>query len=518
MRGPRLAGAALVVVLSGAIPVAPAGARGPSPVLHERIPVDAAEDLAMHVALAGQLPAAIETRSGVVAAPDPARAPSSTDSAYANGRDNSYGADRDTRRPEVAAYDDPFSPSTAPFKRLQAFDSVRADYRLYVADERLVPVAVGGSAGPGDDLFFADLVVNLQPGHGVRIPSVGPGTRVLRATLGSGGDEASVRVARDGAENWFVDSPSARAAGRTRLVMELAIPRAALGGPVADVGWDRLPAVPQLPSNVAQDAAKVRAAIGVGRDVTRPREALAKLVAYFRAFEDSDQPPPRQGSVYLDLALSKKGVCRHRSFAFVVTALSLGIPARFVMNDTHAWVEVSDGTLWRRIDLGGAGHMAQKDRSDDEAPPYDAPADAYPWPSTAERGEDMVREARAGGSSGGRGSSSGSPSSSADAQKAGDPPGAAGSRAVTLSVVDAQPHRGQPLHLSGEVRAEGVPCPHAAVDVWLREAKTPQATHIGTLATGDDGRFDGSIVVPESLALGAYDVLATTKDDRCVSP
>ena len=82
---------------------------------------------------------------------------------------------------------------------------------------------------------------------------------------------------------------------------------------------------------------------------------VAKLVAYFRSFVDSDEFPTDRDDVYLALALSKKGVCRHRAFAFLVTALGLGLPARMITNEAHAWVEVSDGSLWRRIDLGGAG-------------------------------------------------------------------------------------------------------------------------------------------------------------------
>ena len=67
----------------------------------------------------------------------------------------------------------------------------------------------------------------------------------------------------------------------------------------------------------------------------------------------SNEPPTGHDDVYLDLALSQRGVCRHRAFAFLVTALHLGIPTRMVVNEAHAWVEVSDGTLWHRIDLGG---------------------------------------------------------------------------------------------------------------------------------------------------------------------
>ena len=39
---------------------------------------------------------------------------------------------------------------------------------------------------------------------------------------------------------------------------------------------------------------------------------------------------------------------------------------------------------------------------------------------------------------------------------------------------------------------------------------------LGTLATGDDGRFSGGIVVPASTPLGDYDVLVRTAGDaRC---
>ena len=88
--------------------------------------------------------------------------------------------------------------------------------------------------------------------------------------------------------------------------------------------------------------------IGVSR-AQAPREALRRLVSYFRAFAPSEDPPTGHDDVYLDLALSQKGVCRHRAFAFLVTALGLGLPARMVTNEAHAWVEVSDSRRWHRI-------------------------------------------------------------------------------------------------------------------------------------------------------------------------
>ena len=369
------------------------------PVLHEPIAPDPREDLAMRVSVAGGLPAAIQTPSGIVGAPDPGSVPAATDSSYRGGTEKDvFVPDRDTRRPSVLAYDDPFTPSTAPFKRLETFDAVRPDYELYVRDDRLVPVLVG--APKSDEVeFFGDVVVDLDSDTRIRVPSVAPGAHVVRARLGIGAHDIPMTLLRDGADNWFLQ-PRAGAApqragvssARARLVMEIAAPKGAFGGPIGDPSWADLPFVPALPDNVARDAEIVQKAIGIGRTM-RPREVIAKLVRYFRSFVDSDDPPRGSRSVYLDLALSKKGVCRHRSFAFVVTALSMGVPARLVTNEAHAWVEIHDGTLWRRIDLGGAGTLSSTSL-DPQRVPFDPPPDAFGWPAGSVRGDDMIDDAR----------------------------------------------------------------------------------------------------------------------------
>src|SRR6185295_11724872 len=207
--------------------------------------------------------------------------------------------------------------------------------------------------------FYGDMSVDLLPGQPVRIPTVGPGARILRMHANP---EVNVEVLHDGADNWFVRGTTRT---RVRLVMELAISRDTFGREYGDVDWSVLDA---LEVNRAAVAAGFRSASGaVGRghegavnEVTqaigisrsmRPREVVRKMVDYFRSFGPSNEPPSGRQDIYLDLALSKKGVCRHRSFAFLVTALGIGIPARMVVNEAHAWVEVFDSKLWHRIDL-----------------------------------------------------------------------------------------------------------------------------------------------------------------------
>jgi transglutaminase-like putative cysteine protease len=527
----------------------PAAAGIAGPVLHEPIPPDAREDLAMHVALDGDLPAAIQTPSGALSAPDPRAPTSTTDRAYgaADTDRSTFQPDRDTKRPEIAQYDEPFTPSTAPFKRLEAYDAVRDDYQLYVRDGSLNPALTSAVPGDDDETFYADLVVDVAPDRPVRIPSVGPGTRIVRARVGVGAEELPFHVMHDGADNWYVQAAGGSPGVRARLVMELAIARAAFGGHMGDPAWSDLPMVSPLPDNVARDAAEVRDAIGVSR-AQRPREAVARLVQYFRGFAEAEDPPRGRASVYLDLALSRKGVCRHRAFAFLVTAQSLGIPTRFIQNEAHAWVEIHDGVLWRRIDLGGAGHMSTPaSQGLAERPVYKPPPDLFAMPQNAEPGDDMVADARARAASMGPGAAGptgpGAPGSSS-AEGGSGPPGprsapsgssaASGSSGtsptsgadhddrppsvVTLGAPDADAHRGLPLALRGEVRAEGEPCAHVAVELWLRDAgaPAPRMLRLGTLATGDDGHFAGAIVVPGSTPLGDYEVVARTPGDaRC---
>jgi len=180
----------------------------------------------------------------------------------------------------VLPYEDPFTPSTAPFKRLVAFDTVDASYTLSVRDPRMQAIATHAApASDGsDEQFYADLVVDLGPGRRVRIPSVGPGAKVVRARAGVGTADVSFKLWKDGAENWFIEGD---ASTRARLVMELTIPRAAFGGEIGDPGWSDLLAVPRLPPNVIRAANEVAAKIGVSRAMT-PRQDVRKLVDYFR--------------------------------------------------------------------------------------------------------------------------------------------------------------------------------------------------------------------------------------------
>ncbi|HZU81490.1 MAG TPA: hypothetical protein VE987_01165, partial [Polyangiaceae bacterium] len=197
---------------------------------------------------------------------------------------------------------------------------------------------------------------------------------------------------------------------------------------------------------------------------------------------------------------------------------------------------------------GGAGRLAPQ--AAEQPPPraaYDPPADAFAWPRDAERGDDMMAELRARGASssspGARGTSAdgsvgadparaespwsdagggpaAAPSVAASARAAGMPPAPGRDdrpvSTVSIAVVDSEAHRGRPLRVRGEVRADSEPCAHVAVEVWLRAAERERSFLLGSLATADDGAFSGAIVLPPDVALGDYDVVARTRGDvRC---
>lgn len=519
----RSLGSVITATLWGALASA-AEPRGP--VLHEPIVPNPVEDLAMHVVTDGNIPAALLTSAGPVSAPDPREVPSSAERRY--GPDTARDAFRPDRDPRAtdSAYDDPFTPSTAPFKRVSAFDAVRSDYELYVQNTSLSAVSFGTGLQADDDAFYMDAVVDVSSGRRVRIPSVGPGARVVSGHLGVGARSVGFTISRDGADNWYLEALAPRAPLSARLVLEVAISRATFGGPVADASWSDMQPAPTLPPNVAREADQVCAAIGVSRQM-RPREALAQLVDYFRGFSESNEPVGRRGSVYLDLALSKTGVCRHRAFAFMVTALRLGIPTRLAENEAHAWVEAHDGVAWRRIDLGGAGRLTAS--LDQEARPvYRGPGDAFPWPLGSQGSSPSIAAAVQGGrmadASAGLlaapAAKEAEPRAGASADGAGDPRMTEAENRpqsrVSLVLLDEGARRGQALRTRGEIRASGEPCSGVGVEILLRNRETRRLTFLGTLATGDDGTFAGSVVLPAPTPVGDYDFIARTAgSERC---
>lgn len=528
-------------------------AKADGPILHERVPVDLRESIALGER-SGNLPAAVQSGDGVIPAPDPKAPPAAGEAVYPGdnpgvaGDVDTFVPDRDTRSPGVLPYDDPFRPSIAPFKRMSAFDAVDADYKLFVSDRAKTPFPVSKrpiATDGSEDTFYADLSVRVGGSGPAKIPSVGPGARIVAAQAYQGDRPIGVQFFRDGAENWFVSSTPS---GTIRLTMQLGIRRAAFGGPFLASDWSMLPRSPRLPGAIQPKADRVARHIGVSRRLP-PRDVVQKLTQYFRGFRESTDPPKTEGDIYLDLALSKKGVCRHRAFAFLVTALGLGLPARMVVNEAHAWVEVHDGRAFQRIDLGGAASgIESSSRVYDK--PYEPPDDPFAWPKNATRGSDMpgTRPKSSGGGSGGSGGSgSGGTDPGSDGPSAFDPSAPPGpdptidespstnpSSSVDPGVDDELPTdrtdapedasnielhvdahelvRGSSLDIRGRVARGARACSGVVVHFALEsKSRARNRIELGATATDESGAFVATLRVGQSVELGRYRVVATSE-------
>ncbi len=523
---------ALSVVCSVALAAVAVMARadGGGEVLHEYLPPDPHEVLSLASAgnVAGTNASAIDTPSGPISKPDVERTPP-PQTVYDHAAESSasdFRPDRDTRRPTHENYDDPFSPQLTPFKRMTAYDAVREDYTLYVRDPELRPISMRDAAVVGEERFFGDLSVGLRAGEAVRIPSVAAGAVPLRLTTMP---PTAIELLRDGADNWFVRS---RADERVRLVIDIATPREGFAADYPDVSWRALPAVPSQPRAHRASFERVSRAIGLSPKLP-PREVVVKLTEYFRSFAPSADVPPVQGDIYLDLALSKKGVCRHRAFAFLVTALNAGVPARLVSNEAHAWVEVRDDRQWRRIDLGGAAlDLQQTSRLD--RPQHVPPPDNFAWPTGRDSGaelgarerkdaEQKRREDVASGRAG-EAPANNAPDaaanrgSSADGMPNDGMSGGAGlaqkpdDRAPASVAVDDVDHdlfRGKPMRLRGRITADGESCAHVRVDILIQSAQSGERK-LGSLATDERGVYDGEVGLPRDLTVGDYELFVAT--------
>ena len=445
-----------------------------------------------------------------------------------------YPLDGNTSRPHSVAYDDPFVPSIPVFKRLFAYNVVGPEFNLVIHPDtphtQLKLLPIGGKPEPLEDQFQAAFDVTV-PADGmlIRIPSVGPRTRILGARLTP---DAPFRVRVDAAENWFleIDRP-----GLFHLSMHLSMHRAAFDAGFEQTIWSEIvPLVPQLPPEVRRAAEQVLVELDVSRAMMSPQEAVRRLVGYFRKFEAYAEEQQGQGAeLYQSIALGGRGVCRHRSFAFVVSALALGVPARLIRNEAHAWVELYDGRFWRRVDLGGAAGSLDMTAALDQR--YLSPEDPYAWPLRSESAQSAVlRELSGAGVLGTSETDRGRSDSNTDQDRS---PSAApflapnsSSQAGVPRIVTSETERttltvayrvqsatrGSRVELRGTASSlSGEKCSLLRVDISL-QAESGRLYRLGSLVTDDAGEFVGQLTVPDTIPVGEYRVYAGSPGDlRC---
>lgn len=267
--------------------------------------------------------------------------------------------DSSTDRVDQLNYWASFEPSVVPYKRVVVQNRVRQDggaYSMELDPGRFHKVAVQGGAGRGDEeVFWGSFLIRAKAGERHPIPSVAPQQRVLSVQVAP---RVGLRVERDGADNFYL-LPSGD--GLLRVNMKVAVPQTYFDGAIsADTNWRKFSQIAQrrdarLSEPVNRVAAEVLKLSGASRQMT-PRDALYALIEYYRDFEARPFPKELAGDdLYAAISRAQVGVCRHRSLAFVISARALGIPARYIYNEAHAFVEIYWPQMgWRRIDLGGA--------------------------------------------------------------------------------------------------------------------------------------------------------------------
>ncbi|MBK9069875.1 MAG: transglutaminase domain-containing protein [Myxococcales bacterium] len=554
---PRLAAAAAAMGIAIGVSAAIASRAGRP--LHQDLPspasVDGGRSAAMTSPTPTQNPDVIAAGNKMLPEPDasqPGRPdePTFGQPGFAADRQTQATLDRQTASDGTLHYVAVFNPDVLPFKRMSALNAIDTSQTLSIAPGRRLTLTVGGAPDMARDRFWGSLMLTLAPDQVIAIPSVAPDMRILSYETEP---RAELRFSKDTADNFYVSAPRIKQPVSVRLVMHVD----------ADAGYFA-PALPQgrwtprlvaaqaptgalarMPMEVRALAGQSLSELGLHQDVELGR-AFNALVAYHRAFAAGDAPPREEGT-YRDLFSAQVGVCRHRSFVFMITANALGIPTRYVTNEAHAFVEVwFPQRGWQRVDLGGAALNLQvynggdktvhRPRSEDPFAKPDAYRDNYTQlrgdisglsdtqreeqrdPHAASSGEDTFSDHA--GSATAAGADDGTPAPfNAPTLAANDGP--PDPRRITPSLslrADATTKaRSESLGLAGTVtdRATGAPLAGLTVQLFLLplDASLDQAVWIGAAVSDGMGTFSATATVPGSVAVGAYHVIAVTSED-----
>ncbi|CAN5904974.1 hypothetical protein BH11MYX3_BH11MYX3_49620 [soil metagenome] len=464
-----------------------------------------------------------------------------------------FGADRQTSlKPDdntgsdgTLHYLSVFNPDVLPFKRMSALDAVGDDYTLKIARPALTEVPVGGVTDPKTrDWFYGNMMVELSPNADVPMPSVAPDMRILSYDVKP---KIALKFEKDGADNFYVRTEESSASGQYRLIIYVDADQGyfAPNLPTKAKYTPRMVATmtppelrPILPDHIRSAGRTTLDKIGIDPDMNL-HDAFNLLVKYFRGFE-AKKLPPSTGDLYRDLCDSQAGVCRHRAFGFMITANTLGIPARYVQNEAHAFVEVwFPERRWQRIDLGGAALRMDVQNAEDKKIHTPRAEDPFAKPPeytqqytqlegdirglTAKQISDRKKPnatpsgSMGGSGGGGKGSGTGGPDRITPDPTlptvTQDPKKVTPRLDVTLA--DASAFRGDVVHVEGRVAAQGKAIPDHPVDVFLAPAGRHGANPIplGRTVSDANGRFKQEFTVPGSLNLATYEIYLASPED-----
>ena len=475
------------------------------------------------------------------------------DKSAATDRQTEDTPDRQTGADSTLHYVAVFNPDVVPFKRLSALDTISDDYTMKIARTGLTEVPVGGKTDRSRDRFWGSLQVRLDGGDDIAIPSVAPDMRILSYEVER---PRHLVFSKDGADNYYVRTDETGVTGVHRLVF-LADADAGYFAPSLPTGQRYTPGsvrrlappeiAPLVPAGVIAAAKVTLDEIGID-DRTELSVAFNKLVGFVRAFEAKKLPSGSSGDIYRDLCDHKAGVCRHRSFAFMVTANALGIPTRYVTNEAHAFVEVwFPGRNWQRIDLGGAAMRLEVSNAKDKTlhrpraeDPFEKPREYTEGYTQLEGDIKGLSDQQLRDKHKAVGDSPASGDFADPTQAGGDPdadidPGAIGpdpslpartsdpkklTPKIEIFSASGVGYRGESMHVEGKVSVAGGPLADRAVDAFLAPSgRNGEASIlIGRGTTEADGTFSLDLDLPAKLELRAYELYVSTREDVRYNP
>jgi hypothetical protein len=549
---------AAVVALAAAAGLALAQGTSDRPVLHEPLPEPSADHGSANPMIGSSAsgnPAAFSAGDKVL--PKPALdgkgktlepEPILGKSGFAADRDTKFEPDEKTGADPTLHYVSVFNPDVVPFKRMSAFDKINDDQTLHVGSTALVDVPVGGTTDAATrDRFWGDVLIQLTPGREIPLPSVAPDMRILSYEVKP---RIALKFSKDGADNYFVRTEESSASGTYRLVWLADADAGYFAPSLPRTQYKVRDILAHAPPEIREQLASVPQALRREAQVTLAKinadpsydlgVAFNALVNYFRAFEAGKINHPT-GDTYRDLCDSQAGVCRHRSFAFMITANALGIPTRYVENEAHAFVEVwFPDRNWQRIDLGGAAlrldisgaqdKTVHRPRADDpfSKPPNYGKGGSYSQLQGDIRGltdrqlADKHRPLDQSPPSGAVGDQTSAGSNASPDRISPDPtlPAVAPdpkkqTPSLRITIADASAYRGASIHVEGIVQSQGRAVADHSVRVFMAPAGEGRthAIQIGIATTGADGTFHADLPIPASAQLQTYDLLLTSDED-----
>ncbi len=496
--------------------------------------------------------------------------------AFAESRLDRVVADRRTGAAKTLHYGVVFNPTVAPYKRDVVFDQISSQGVAQRSNTgRRMLHTEGMGLRPGHELFWGHISLRLKAGQPAPIPSIAPTSSLLQW---QSTPARRLRFFRDRAGNLSVVSDRA---GDVVLRFLVDAPDGYFASPLGDGRALRDPWRPRLAPPLKRRLKRLWSLLRVDPKRLSRRENLRRLSAYFRSFVAGSAPPPG-GHALTDLIVSQRGICRHRSLAFMAVAHSLSIPAMVVTNDAHAFVEVwvvrNDGSEgWLRIDLGGGAESMQLHGGQDKNRHQPLFRDPMPRPqafvetstrvlpsagSGADQGTEAppvpatVKKARARSArlavTGDKTASSAAPAVSVsrtslssserawlDARRkrldrrTGGVSNASGSTGPSVNtesrrwrsrVVLRSPvgvgYVGEKLQIRGTLAVDdGGAKAKRRLEIWLIESRRPWlGNKLGTVMSDPNGAFTTQVHIPLDSELATYELVARFAGDRLVAP